>query len=91
MFNSPLLLHSDSKPIKFGILGAAQVAPAVLIRPAKSHAEVEVYAVAARDEKKPTTFAKKHVIPKVYTGKNGYQGTLTCFEELAKLLMSYVI
>jgi predicted dehydrogenase len=60
--------------IKFGILGAAQIAPQALISPSKSHPEVEVYAVAARDEKKARDFGKKYGIPKVYGGKNGYQG-----------------
>jgi predicted dehydrogenase len=69
-------LHSDSesRPIKFGILGAARIAPAALISPSKSHPEVEIYAVAARDEKKALGFGKKHGIPKVYGGNNGYQG-----------------
>ena len=64
----------EAGPIKFGILGAAQIAPAALISPSKSHQEVVVYAVAARDEKRARDFGKKHGIPKVYSGKNGYQG-----------------
>ncbi|KAL0566394.1 hypothetical protein V5O48_015618 [Marasmius crinis-equi] len=59
---------ADSKPVKWGILGAAQIAPLALIIPAKSHSEVEVLAVAARDINKANVFAKKHGIPKAYEG-----------------------
>ncbi|GAW00974.1 NAD -binding protein [Lentinula edodes] len=65
-----------NQPIKFGILGAANIAPAALIIPAKSHAEVIVYAVAARDQVKAEKFAKQHGIGKVYGGSNGYQQLL---------------
>ncbi|KAJ3927908.1 MAG: NAD(P)-binding protein [Lentinula lateritia] len=65
-----------NQPIKFGILGAANIAPAVLIIPAKSHAEVIVYAVAARDQVKAEKFAKQHGIAKVYGGSSGYQQLL---------------
>jgi predicted dehydrogenase len=43
-----------------------------LILPAKSHAEVIVAAVAARDERKAQAYAKKYNIPivhKTYDGK----------------------
>ncbi|KAJ3781021.1 NAD(P)-binding protein [Lentinula aff. detonsa] len=67
---------SSNQPIKFGILGAANIAPPALIIPAKSHSEVIVYAVAARDLQKAQKFAKKHGISKVYGGSNGYQQLL---------------
>ena len=77
MFNPPRLQGlPDAAPIKFGILGAARIAPDALIAPARSHPEVAIYAVAARDEKKARAFGKKHGIPKVYAGPNGYQGML---------------
>ncbi|KAF5364654.1 hypothetical protein D9758_005517 [Tetrapyrgos nigripes] len=66
----------DHKPLKFGILGAAAIAPPALIIPAKTHPEVVVYAVAARDLKRAEAFAKKHGIQKVYGGTNGYQELL---------------
>ena len=56
------------KPVKWGILGAANIAPSALIIPAKALPEVEVYAVAARDIRKADAFAKKHGIPKTYEG-----------------------
>ena len=65
---------SDSVPIRFGILGAAKIAPNALITPAISHPEAVVSAVAARDGKRAEVFAKKHGIPKSYGGANGYQG-----------------
>jgi predicted dehydrogenase len=37
--------------------------PVALIGPAKSHAEVIIAAVAARDENKAQAYAKKHGIP----------------------------
>lgn len=63
----------DSPPIKFGILGAAKIAPIALVDPAKCHPEAVVLAVAARDKTRAEAFAKKHGIPKVYGGSNGYQ------------------
>lgn len=60
-------------PLKFGILGAAAIAPAALVLPAKSHPEVELYAVAARDITRAERFAKKHGFKKWYGGKDGYQ------------------
>jgi len=67
---------AGSKPIKFGILGAAAIAPSALIIPAQSHPEVLIHAVAARDLGRANTFAKKHGIGKVYGGLNGYQEML---------------
>jgi predicted dehydrogenase len=52
--------------MRMGILGAARIAPAALIRPARSVAEVEVAAVAARDRARAEAFAAKHRIPEVY-------------------------
>ncbi|KAJ7696447.1 hypothetical protein B0H17DRAFT_1130861 [Mycena rosella] len=66
----------DSNPLKFGILGAAAIAPDALINPAKSHPEVVIYAVAARSQKRAAEFARKHGIEKVFGGPNGYQELL---------------
>lgn len=74
--NPPVVARAtDVKPIKFGILGAANIVSFGLTIPAKSHPEVVVYAVAARDKSRAETFAKKHGIEKVYGGPNGYQGS----------------
>lgn len=64
----------DSKPLKFGCLGAAKIAPGALVNPARTHAEVEIYAVAARDKDRADAFAAKHGFKKVYAGLTGYQG-----------------
>jgi len=52
--------------IRIGILGAAKIAPAALIDPAKVNAEVLVAAVAARDASRAQAFATKHNIPRVH-------------------------
>lgn len=45
--------------------------PLALLGPAKSHPEVIVQAVAARNRQKAETYAKANAIPEV---KNSYQG-----------------
>lgn len=52
--------------LRIGILGAAQIAPAALIDPAKGNAEVVVAAVAARDAARAREFAAKHGIARVH-------------------------
>ncbi len=47
--------------------------PLALVTPAKSHPEVIVQAIAARDRARAEEFAKKHGIPEV---KDSYQGML---------------
>jgi predicted dehydrogenase len=53
-------------PIRFGILGAARIAPAAIVKPARDVDGVEVAAVAARDRTKAEQFARKHKIPRVH-------------------------
>lgn len=53
-------------PLRIGILGAARIAPAALIKPARRVDEVEVVAVAARDRAKADKFARKHGIGRVH-------------------------
>ena len=55
-----------STPIRIGCLGAAKIAPAALIKPARAVQGAEVTAVAARDRSRADEFARKHSIPKVY-------------------------
>lgn len=64
----------DTRPIKFGVLGAAAIAPLALITPAKTHPETVVYAIAARDKGRAEAFARKHGIERAYGGVGGYQG-----------------
>ncbi|KAF8906208.1 hypothetical protein CPB84DRAFT_1770236 [Gymnopilus junonius] len=73
-FHPPTLPKSTApEPLKFGILGAANIGPFALILPAKSHPEVVIYAVAARSLTKAQTYANKHGIEKAY---EGYQAML---------------
>jgi predicted dehydrogenase len=52
--------------LRIGILGAARIAPAACIRPARAVDGVEVVAVAARDVTRARKFASKHGIPVVH-------------------------
>jgi len=52
--------------IRIGCLGAARIAPAALVKPARASAEAEVTAVAARDPERGRAFGAKHGIPKVH-------------------------
>jgi predicted dehydrogenase len=57
---------ANPRPIRFGILGAALIAPNALIKPATEVEGAEVYAVAARDPARASEFAKTNNIPKVH-------------------------
>ncbi|KAF7594704.1 hypothetical protein BBP40_008597 [Aspergillus hancockii] len=62
---SPPKQAKSSDALKFGILGAANIAPLTLVTPAKSHPEVIVQAVSSRNRQKAEEFAKAHGIPEV--------------------------
>ena len=51
--------------VRIGILGAARIAPAAVIKPARNIGEAEIGAVAARDRNRAEAFASKHGIPNV--------------------------
>lgn len=51
--------------LRIGVLGAARIAPAAIVKPARKVAEAEVVAVAARDRARAEKFASKHGIPTV--------------------------
>jgi predicted dehydrogenase len=51
--------------VRIGILGAARIAPAAVIKPARNIAPAEIGAVAARDRSRAETFASKHGIANV--------------------------
>lgn len=53
--------------LRIGILGAARIAPAALVKPASSSSEVDVVAVAARSLDRAQTFAAKHGIPRAHS------------------------
>ncbi len=54
--------------LRIGILGAARIAPAALIKPASSLSPVSVTAVAARSRDRAQAFATRHGIPRVFAG-----------------------
>ncbi|KAH9163322.1 NAD-P-binding protein [Lactarius sanguifluus] len=76
VFNPPTPKEPTASPLRFGILGAARIAPIALVLPVKSHPDAVVTAVAARDQGRADAFAKKHGIPKAYGGSGAYQKLL---------------
>jgi predicted dehydrogenase len=53
------------EPLRFGVLGAAKIAPAALIRPCTEGDEAVVVVVAARDKSRAEQFARQHGIARV--------------------------
>ncbi|KAH9052591.1 NAD-P-binding protein [Lactarius vividus] len=76
VFNPPAPKEPTASPLRFGILGAARIAPIALILPVKNHPDAVVTGVAARDQGRADAFAKKHGIPKAYGGSGAYQKLL---------------
>jgi len=54
--------------VRIGVLGAARIAPAAVIRPARSAPGASVVAVAARDPDRARAFARRHGVPRVHAG-----------------------
>jgi len=52
--------------MRIGVLGAARIAPAALVKPARVVDGVEVGAVAARDRRRAEAFAARHGVPAVH-------------------------
>ena len=52
--------------MRIGVLGAARIAPAALMKPARVVAGVEVGAVAARDRGRAEAFAARHDVPVIH-------------------------
>ncbi len=55
----------SAAPIRFGILGAARIAPVALVQPARAVGGVTLAAVAARDPQRAQTFARAHGVERV--------------------------
>ncbi|BDT91768.1 MULTISPECIES: Gfo/Idh/MocA family protein [Nocardia] len=55
-----------TQPLRIGILGAARIAPAAVVRPARAHPDVVVAAVAAREPERGRAFAREHGIEQVF-------------------------
>jgi predicted dehydrogenase len=60
--------------VRFGVLGAARITPAALIRPARKHTEASADVVAARDLTRGIDYATRHRIPRV---KDSYEAVVT--------------
>jgi predicted dehydrogenase len=56
----------SAQPVRIGILGAARIAPAGVLKPARTNPEAAVVAVAARDPERARRFAAKHAVPNVH-------------------------
>ncbi|MFC6089511.1 Gfo/Idh/MocA family protein [Saccharothrix lopnurensis] len=54
--------------VRIGVLGAARIVPAALVRPARAVGSVVVSAVAARDVGRAREFADRHGIARVHDG-----------------------
>ncbi|KAL9022917.1 MAG: hypothetical protein Q9196_007473, partial [Gyalolechia fulgens] len=63
-YPSEVSKHNDA--LRIGLLGASKIAPDAVISAAKTHPEVMVVAVAARDRTRAQAYAKKHHIPIVH-------------------------
>jgi predicted dehydrogenase len=55
----------EKRPIRFGILGAARIAPDALVKAAQNVPDAKVVAIAARDLKSAREFADANGIPRV--------------------------
>jgi len=53
-------------PVRIGVLGAARITPAAIVKPARTSPDAEVDAVAARDRTRADAFAAKHGIRRVF-------------------------
>lgn len=62
-----------ASPVRVGILGCAQIAEAVMIRPARELGELAVAAVASRAADRAAAYAAEHGIPRSY---GGYQALI---------------
>ncbi|KAJ5169038.1 uncharacterized protein N7482_004632 [Penicillium canariense] len=63
----PPTASKNDDAIRIGLLGASKIAPVVVVNPAKSHPDVIVAAVAARDSERAKQYAKTHGIPIVHS------------------------
>ena len=67
-------MEKSSDALRFGLLGAARIAPDAMVKPAWSYDGAVVRAVAARSEERANTFAQRWGVPKAYGGATAYQG-----------------
>ena len=53
----------SGSPIRLGLLGAAKITPAAVVKPARETAGVALASVAARDPERARAFARRHGLP----------------------------
>ena len=66
-----MVIHSQEQRSLTDDFTNATRSPTALLIPARSHPEVIIAAVAARDKKKAEAYAKKHGIPIVHESYDG--------------------
>ncbi|KAL6298661.1 hypothetical protein BKA93DRAFT_810137 [Sparassis latifolia] len=74
--NNPPVVEKGANPLRFGLLGAAKIAPDAIVKPIQCHEDAVLVAVAARDQRRVEAFGRKWGIPKTYDGSNAYQDLL---------------
>jgi len=62
-----VVLSANAPDLRIGVLGAARIAPAALLKPAGRVGGVNVSAIAARDPQRAQKFASKYGIGRVHT------------------------
>jgi predicted dehydrogenase len=62
------------RPLRIGVLGAAKITPKALLEPARTNPDVEVVAVAARDQDTAAAYAERYGIPRVLTDYDAVVG-----------------
>jgi predicted dehydrogenase len=62
------------EPLRFGILGAARIAPMALVAPVRRVPEASIVAIAARDPERARRFATRHGIARVHDGYDALLG-----------------
>ncbi|KAH7906531.1 hypothetical protein BJ138DRAFT_1162389 [Hygrophoropsis aurantiaca] len=73
---NPPEVEKNSQPLRFGVLGAARIAPDAIIKPARCHEDVVVVAIAARSKERAEEFAKTWSVPRAYGGVDGYKALI---------------
>ncbi|TFY54117.1 hypothetical protein EVJ58_g9045 [Rhodofomes roseus] len=71
--NNPPEVEKAPGPLRFGVLGAARIAPDAIVKPARNHEDVIVTAIAARSQDRADAFARQWGIPKAHGGSGAYQ------------------
>lgn len=66
LYESGHKIKKNDNAVRLGVISTAMINPAAIIRPADSHGDVIISAVASRDLKAAQKYAKQYGIPKAY-------------------------